>query len=143
MTSNRTWRLFLAILTAAVLTLTACSKPAEKPEEKPTANPTQPADPSKPVDGGTLTIGTTSDIVTLNPFMYDDVSSGELIQLLFASLYDIDSSGNLAADEWALAAEMPKVSADQKTYTVKLKPGIKWSDGTPITAADVAFTMNT
>ncbi|HWI66280.1 MAG TPA: ABC transporter substrate-binding protein, partial [Symbiobacteriaceae bacterium] len=46
-------------------------------------------------------------------------------------------------DEWALAAEMPKVSADQKTYTVKLKPGIKWSDGTPITAADVAFTMNT
>src|SRR5579859_6280262 len=44
-----------------------------------------------------------------------------------------------------LAAEIPTVanggiSADQKSITWKLKPGIKWSDGTPFTADDVVFT---
>ena len=34
------------------------------------------------------------------------------------------------------------ISADGKTVTVKLKPGLKWSDGTPLTAEDVAWTYN-
>jgi peptide/nickel transport system substrate-binding protein len=44
-----------------------------------------------------------------------------------------------------LAAEIPTIdnggiSKDQKSITWKLKPGIKWSDGTPFTADDVVFT---
>ncbi|MFD4688889.1 ABC transporter substrate-binding protein [Streptomyces sp. NPDC058463] len=38
-----------------------------------------------------------------------------------------------------LAAAQPVVSADGRTYTVKLKPGLKFEDGTPITAKDVKY----
>lgn len=38
-------------------------------------------------------------------------------------------------------AESWTVSADAKTYTFKLKPGVKWHDGKPFTSADVAFTI--
>ncbi|HEX8036740.1 MAG TPA: peptide ABC transporter substrate-binding protein [Ktedonobacterales bacterium] len=35
------------------------------------------------------------------------------------------------------------ISADAKTYTIHMNPGLKWSDGQPLTADDVAFTINT
>ena len=38
------------------------------------------------------------------------------------------------ADSW-------EVSADQKTWTFKLHPGVKWSDGTDFTSADVKFSF--
>ena len=34
------------------------------------------------------------------------------------------------------------ISADGKTVTVKLRQGVKWQDGVPFTAKDVAFTWN-
>ncbi|MGW0734862.1 ABC transporter substrate-binding protein [Streptomyces sp. NPDC002851] len=43
----------------------------------------------------------------------------------------------------ALAVELPKVSADGKTYTYKLRTGVKFSDGKPFTAKDVVFTYET
>jgi peptide/nickel transport system substrate-binding protein len=39
-------------------------------------------------------------------------------------------------------AESYEYSADYKTLTVKTRPGISWSDGTPFTAGDVAYTFN-
>ena len=46
-----------------------------------------------------------------------------------------------------LAREFPTeenggISADGKVWTIKLRTGVKWSDGQPITADDVAFTYN-
>lgn len=43
-----------------------------------------------------------------------------------------------------LAADLPKVSREGSylVYTVKLRKGLKWSDGSPITSEDVAFTLN-
>ncbi|MEU8892715.1 ABC transporter substrate-binding protein [Streptomyces sp. NPDC048442] len=43
----------------------------------------------------------------------------------------------------ALAAELPKVSADGLTYTYKLRQGVKFSDGLPFSAKDVVFTYET
>src|SRR5206468_9448592 len=40
-------------------------------------------------------------------------------------------------------ANKHSVSADGKEYTFNLTPGETWHDGTPVTAADVAFTYNT
>ncbi len=37
----------------------------------------------------------------------------------------------------------PQISADQKQYTVSIRPGAKWQDGTPITADDIVFTIQT
>jgi peptide/nickel transport system substrate-binding protein len=46
-----------------------------------------------------------------------------------------------------LATELPTtenggISADGKTWTVHLRPGVRWQDGEPLTAGDVAFTFN-
>jgi peptide/nickel transport system substrate-binding protein len=45
--------------------------------------------------------------------------------------------------ENALASEKPKYNADFTEMTVKLKPGIFWSDGVEFTAADVVYTIET
>ena len=40
-----------------------------------------------------------------------------------------------------LAKEMPTASEDNLSFTYELKDGIKWDDGTPLTAEDVAFSV--
>ncbi|WP_040952128.1 peptide-binding protein [Gorillibacterium massiliense] len=101
----------------------------------------KPAD--GPVDGGTLVLSSFSDVVNLNPIMINDTSSGDVAQFIFAQLYDLDRGGNVTAEPWSLAAALPEISSDGLTYTVKLKDGIKWSDGQPITADDVVYTVKT
>src|SRR4026208_2520977 len=39
-----------------------------------------------------------------------------------------------------LAAELPTISEDMKTVTWKLREGLKWSDGEPLTSDDIKFT---
>ncbi len=53
---------------------------------------------------------------------------------------------DMSAIEPLLAAQMPTVanggiSKDGKTYTIKLRKGLKFSDGTPLTASDVEYTF--
>ncbi|MFJ8076354.1 ABC transporter substrate-binding protein [Streptomyces sp. NPDC096176] len=43
----------------------------------------------------------------------------------------------------ALAAKLPEVTADGRTYTYKLRRGVKFSDGKPFGAKDVVFTYRT
>jgi peptide/nickel transport system substrate-binding protein len=43
--------------------------------------------------------------------------------------------------EPALAKSLPKVSADGKTYTFQLRPGLKYSNGQPIKASDVTYAL--
>lgn len=126
----------LALALSATLILTACSKKTD-PGTNP--NPTT-QDPNKPRDGGTLTVGSFSEITTLNPLFQEDTASGDLSVFLFASLYDYNRNFDLEVNDRTLAAALPKISSDGLTYTVKLKPGAKWSDGSPLTADDVVFT---
>jgi peptide/nickel transport system substrate-binding protein len=103
----------------------------------------QTAAEGKPVNGGTLTYGAFSDIVTLDPIYIADTASGDAAQFIFAPLYDLDRQGNLVVQPWDLAAEPLQVSGDGKTYTLKLRQDAKWSDGKPVTADDVIFTIKT
>lgn len=61
--------------------------------------------------------------------------------LMFRSLFLADST--LTKAEPDLAAEMPEISEDGLTYTIKLKDNLKWSDGEPITADDVLWSIDT
>jgi peptide/nickel transport system substrate-binding protein len=65
-----------------------------------------------------------------------------ITQLTLAGLGEWDEKGAFVNE---LAAEVPSaanggVSADGLTITWKLRPGMKWSDGQPLTSADVKFT---
>ena len=109
----------------------------------PAAGATSPA-ASASAGAVTLRIGTTSDADTINPFTMLETLSFEAVGLTYNQLFDLDVNGQSRP---MLAAEMPTqanggISADGKTVTVKLKPDLKWSDGTPLTAEDVAWTYD-
>lgn len=91
--------------------------------------------------GGTLIrsiIG--SNPKTFNPWTATDTESREMSGHMFRGLTNIDYyTGEIIPD---MAAEVT-ASPDKVTYITRLRKGLKWSDGAPITAADVAFTWNT
>jgi len=62
-----------------------------------------------------------------------------VMSLVFDSLLAPDQDFTLQPH---LAAALPTLSADSTTYTFKLRPGLKWSDGKPFTSKDVLFTYN-
>jgi peptide/nickel transport system substrate-binding protein len=90
--------------------------------------------------GGQLVVAVQSDPRSLNPLTAGDVSSVRAYAPLYPQLYTARADLSLATD---LAAAMPQLSADGLVWTVPLRAGARWSDGAPITAADVAYTVTT
>jgi peptide/nickel transport system substrate-binding protein len=88
----------------------------------------------------TLTVGLTQDLDTPNVTAGALVSSYELWTLQYATLTD-----KAAADFSTIPglAESWEASDDGLSYTYTLREGLEWSDGEPLTAEDVAFTINT
>ncbi|KJB88476.1 peptide ABC transporter substrate-binding protein [Paenibacillus sp. E194] len=151
--AKKKWMTFMLLLVLMGSLLSACggsSTTTNPPKDEPkNTEPAKTEEPAKentaqtPKDGGTITLGTFSDIVSVNPLYVSDTSSGDAEILIFSSLYDLDRQANVVVEPWSLAAEPPQISEDLKTYTVKLKPEAKWSDGQPVTADDLIFTINT
>lgn len=88
----------------------------------------------------TFTYATFGDVDTLDPALAYDTASGEVIQNIYDTLvfYDGDKPGTFVPQ---LASEMPTVSDDGKTYTFKLRDGVTFSNGDPLTASDVAYSF--
>ena len=99
--------------------------------------PNVTAAPTKTV---TLTVGLLQDIDSPNVTAGYLVSSYEVWNLQYATLTD------KAADDFATIpglAESWTGSADGLSYTYTLRKGLQWSDGEPLTADDIAYTINT
>ena len=86
-----------------------------------------------------LTVGLTQDLDTPNVTSGELVSSYELYTLQYAAPTDY-----AAADFETIPslAESWEASNNGRTYTYTLREGLKWSDDTPLTAEDVAYTIN-
>jgi peptide/nickel transport system substrate-binding protein len=121
-------------------TETAESQPAEtspaQTEAIPAENAASPAqsEATGPQPGGKLVFTGYSEPETLDPAL---TSSIALAENLGASLVTIDPEGEIApylAESWS-------VSDDQLTWTFNLRHDIKFSDGTPLTAQDYAWTF--
>lgn len=86
-----------------------------------------------------FTVGLTNDYDSLNPLVGVEVPDYEVWNLQYATLTD------KAADDFATIpglAESWETSDDGLTVTYTLREGLEWSDGTPLTAKDIAFTVN-
>ncbi len=96
--------------------------------------------PSKPGKyGGKITESAPGDPKTFNLWVSGDATSSGAVSPLYSALLE----RNAYTLEWEGAlAELPKVSKDGLTWTFTLKPGLKWSDGAPLTADDVKFTLD-
>jgi peptide/nickel transport system substrate-binding protein len=79
------------------------------------------------------------DIISLDPGTALEITSGEILGNTYDRLvrFDAQNPGNVRGD----IAESWTVSPDGKTYTFKIKPGLIFASGNPITAEDVAFSM--
>jgi peptide/nickel transport system substrate-binding protein len=90
--------------------------------------------------GGRLVIAQRAEPRTFNPFTALDAGSREVIGLLTSDLIHINR--NSFQSEPALATTW-SVSKDRRVYTLSLRRGVHFSDGTPFTARDVVFTFRT
>lgn len=88
--------------------------------------------------GGTYAEASFGEIETLNPLYSSSSSETAAARLLFSSLYTYDEAGALRGD----LATTTSISKNGRVYTVSLRPDAQWSDGTKLTANDVAFTVN-
>ncbi len=73
-----------------------------------------------------------------NPYFFVNGWDENVTNVIFSRLIDWDSHGNLVpglAESWT-------VSPDGKTYTIKLRPNLQFSDGSPLSAEDIAFTLS-
>jgi peptide/nickel transport system substrate-binding protein len=86
-----------------------------------------------------LTVGYWQDFDSMNPVVGVTVAAYEAWNLQYATLTD------KSAKDFSVTpglAKSWKGSDDGKTWTYQMRPNLKWSDGKPLTAEDVAYTIN-
>ncbi len=104
----------------------------------------QPAQAAAP--SGQVVDAFTQEAVNFNPLLYINTGVETAVEFtVFDSLWQIDPNGNFLPN---LATEIPTqsnggVSADGLVWTIKLRPGVTWHDGSAFSAADVIFTLET
>ncbi len=91
-----------------------------------------------PSYGGTLVEGEIGSPRFINPLLAISDSDRDLSALAYAGLMGISSDGSLVP----ILADHYVLSPDGKTYTFTLKKDVLFSDGTPVTADDVVFTVD-
>jgi peptide/nickel transport system substrate-binding protein len=133
---NKGEEMKLKLLTLFVilgLVLSACGGGGNAPATEPASS-----------GGGTVTLIIPEEPTTLNFFMADAAIVRQVAEAtMMTGLATINEKGDYVA---VLAQELPTLdngglSADYLTVTWKLREGLKWSDGEPLTSDDVRFTV--
>ncbi len=128
------WRSLGGVLAALALVLAACGG-----DSGSATGSTQIAPPDEQV----LRLRIGGEPKTIDPHLSNLATEASLIKPLFSGLFTYDRDLKIVAD---LAAEMPTVdnggiSRDGLVYTIKLAKDAKWSDGKPVTADDLVFSL--
>ena len=92
----------------------------------------------KPIHGGRLVFGIRNDIASLNPFLRTSSTNFYVRGLAYEALLDFDRTGKLVpslAHSWS-------ASPDGKSFTFKLRPGVKFHNGKDLTAEDVKWSAD-
>jgi len=94
-------------------------------------------DGGAPAFGGAYVEGLAGAPSRVNPlFAHQNAADETLAALVFAGLTRLDDRGQAFPD----LAETWSVSTDGRSFRFRLRPGLLWQDGIPLTAADVEFT---
>lgn len=125
------YKLFYPLILAALI-LSACGGTAATGAEAPSAAG------SGDSSGSVVRIGWAGSPDTLNPGMAVLVEAYTIFELIYDSMYELNLDGSFKLS----LAESLEVSDDGLVYTFKIRDGVKWHDGQPLTAEDVAFSYN-
>ena len=92
-----------------------------------------------PARGGVYTEGLVGNLQRLNPVLdYYNQADRDVDRLIFSSLIKFDTQGLPVSD----LASSWGISFDGLTYNFELRENASWHDGEPVTADDVAFTID-
>lgn len=90
-----------------------------------------------PRRGGTLRVAVPEEPVTFDPIVAPRAPARLVMDLVYSTLTSLDVNGNPGpglAEHWSHAA-------DGRSWTARLRPGVTFHDGAPLTAADVQFSL--
>ncbi|MDR1210092.1 MAG: ABC transporter substrate-binding protein [Clostridiales bacterium] len=141
-------KVFPALLLALAATLSACQAPAvigdASPSPSAAASPppevtTAPAAPAGPVRGGALRLSMRAP-KTLNPINNTDETVDAALSLVFQKLMLLDE--NLKPYPNSRLVSSVEYSEDGRTVTLTLREGAAWSDGKPLSADDLIYTLD-
>lgn len=129
-----------ALVASTALFLAACGE--ELPEDMPEGGGEEGEELAEEfeldeTDDSTLMIGLTNAPDTLNPF-YRPGTAATWVQRFFYDSLLVQPE----ADEFGPALATSIETEDNQVFTVNIDPEANWSDGEPVTAQDVAFTLN-
>ena len=120
-------------------TATSSSQAAGDPDSGSSAPAAAPAvSPVTSWDGEELSVIVGPDPDTIDPALNTAIDGGVLIVHAFEGLYALDQDGVPQPAQ----AESYTLSEDGLTYTFTLREGLKWSDGTPLTAQDFVYSWS-
>src|SRR5919202_3667764 len=120
---------------AGAAALAACGVVPAATEPRPTPGAT-PA-PAQPKSGGTLRVGRSDDITTLDGMFFQSTTLGTTYGTVYERLIDYD--GQLTPRP--MLAESWEFSPDAKQLTFKLRKGVTWHSGRAFTSADVKWNV--
>lgn len=93
----------------------------------------------QPAPGGVFTEGITGSFTNANPLYASGSVDSAVSELVFSGLMKYDANNKLVGD----LAQKITTDGRASTFTVVLRPGLKWQDGHALTAEDVVFTYKT
>ena len=138
----------LAVLIAGAVAISAWAGPEVEIEPLAAAEEMNPVDLLEPVDhsawergrhGGRFVVTNISDAKTFNPVVAKETSTTDITDRLFAGVV---RRSQLTLEWEPGLAERWEISEDQKTITLYLRSGLTWSDGDPITADEIVWSVN-
>ena len=127
--------LALILAAAMVMTTSGCGFTGTASSTAATSGTAQ-SQSTTPASNGTITVYDTNEIRTLVQWAASDNNSFTILNNVSEGLYRLNAKHE---PEPALA-ESYKVSDDKLTYTFTLRDGLKWSNGTALTAKDFVFS---
>ncbi len=92
-----------------------------------------------PQRGGDLVIARTADSESMNATTVFDNESIWIFEQIYQMLYTVSPDGKGVVPQLATSYTL---SSDKKTYTFNLRPGVLFSNGNPMTSADVVFSID-
>ena len=130
------------MLTAAVAL--ACGGPQEQTSPEPSGETVveliaPSGDVGPPVRGDWLVLWSLADPESLNPLTSNDSASSQVLNWIFPALLDVNPE--TLEQRPLIARALPEISEDKLTYTFRLRDDVTFSDGQPLDADDVVFTV--
>lgn len=105
---------------------------------QPTATAVPPTPTAVPIEVQKLVIAGAKDIIGLDPVQQNDADSNYVYDLIIDTVAMLDAEFNVTPH----LAESWDISEDGLTYTYHFRKGVKFHDGTELTADDVIFTID-